>query len=82
MFGKRVIPFEAFPWIRIKTGVGLGTGQDRKEGKHIFRSEICVGNLDYLLRSSKDFENFPFGDTKIALPFTFQPKLSKLLDKW
>lgn len=35
----------------------------------IFRLEI----LDYLSRRSEHFGNFPVGNTKIALPVTFQP---------
>ena len=33
-----------------------------------------LGILDYLSRNPVFSGNFPFGKTKIGLPFTFQPK--------
>ena len=37
-----------------------------------------LGILDYLSRNPVFSGNFPFGKTKIGLPFTFQPKLIRI----
>ena len=47
-------------------------------GKHVFR----LGILDYLSRNAVFSGNFPFGKTKIALPFTFQSKVPDFCGKW
>ena len=41
-----------------------------------------LGILDYLSRNPVFSGNFPFGKTKIGLPFTFQPKFPDLFGKW
>ena len=41
-----------------------------------------LGILEYLSRNPVFSGNFPFGKTKIGLPFTFQPKFPDFLDKW
>ena len=40
-----------------------------------------LGILDYLSRNPVFSGNFPFGKTKIVLPFTFQPKFPDLFGK-
>ena len=40
------------------------------------------GILDYLSRNPVFSGNFPFGKTKIGLPFTFQPKFPDFCGKW
>ena len=49
-----------------QNGVGLGPGR-----------KFRLGTLDYHSRRSENFENFPVGNTKIALPFTLQSKFPK-----
>ena len=51
-------------------GAGPGTGLKRH-----FRSGILVGNFE-VSRRSVCSGNFPVGQTKIALPFTVQPKFA------
>ena len=51
-------------------------------GTHIFHSEIPFGNFGLPLQKSRFPEKFPFGETKLILPFTFHPKFSKFLGKW
>ena len=41
-----------------------------------------LGILDHLSRNSVFSGNFPFGKTKIGLPFTFQPKFPDFCGKW
>lgn len=51
-------------------------------GKHVFRLEIPFGNFGLLSRNPVFSGNFPFGTTKISLPFTFQPKFPAFFGKW
>ena len=41
-----------------------------------------LGILDYLSRNPVFSGKFPFGKTKIGLPFTFQPKFPDFFGKW
>ena len=41
-----------------------------------------LGILDYHSRNPVFSGNYPFGKTKIGLPFTFQPKFSDFFGKW
>ena len=65
-------------------------------GKHIFRSEMLVGNFGVLFKTFRKFWKFSGREQtdrqtplfsykaqgKIALPFIFQPKFTKLFGKW
>lgn len=51
---------------------------ENADGKHVFPLET----LDYLSRDPVFSGNFPFGKTKIGLPFTFQPKFPDSFGKW
>jgi len=58
---------------------------EKSKWNTIFRLDIPVGNfeMDYHSRGSVYFENFPAGQTKMALPFTVQPKFSSgYVCKW
>ena len=55
-------------------GTGPGTGRKKLNGTHFSVRIFRLGILEYLSRRFVYSGNFPVGQTKLALPFTIQPK--------
>jgi len=63
-------------------GAEPGTGGKKVNGTQFSVWIFRLGILDYLSRRFVYFGNFSSGQTKIASPFTIQPKISGFFCKW